>query len=148
MYSNYIKDYQNSIITRQSNKIKMLYLNKYSTLEDVQRINKNKKRCIMSFSSVQFSHSVMSDSLRPYEPQHTRPPCPSPTLRATQTHVQQVGDAIQPSHSLLSPSPPAPNLSQHQGLFQWVNSSHEVAQGPELQLQHQSFQWTPRTDLL
>ena len=67
MYSNYIKDYQNSIITRQSNKIKMSYLNKYSTLEDVQRINKNKKRCIMSFSSVQFSHSVVSDSLRPYE---------------------------------------------------------------------------------
>ena len=45
----------------------------------------------------------------------------------TQTHVHQVGDAIQPSHPLSSPSPPAPNLSQHQGLFQWVNSSHEVA---------------------
>ena len=45
----------------------------------------------------------------------------------TQTHVHRVGDAIQPSHPLSSPSPPAPNLSQHQGLFQWVNSSHEVA---------------------
>ena len=44
-----------------------------------------------------------------------------------QTHVHHVGDAIQPSHPLLSPSPPAPNPSQHQGLFQWVNSSHEVA---------------------
>ena len=68
----------------------------------------------------QFSHSVMSDSLQPYEPQHARPPCPSPTLRATQTHVQRVGDAIQPSHRLSSPSPPALNLSQHHGLFKWV----------------------------
>ena len=60
----------------------------------------------------------------------------------------RVGDAIQPSHSLLSPSPPAPNPSQHQGLFQWVNSSHEVAKLLGFQLQHQSFQWTPRTYLL
>ena len=66
----------------------------------------------------------------------------------TQTHVHQVGDAIQPSHPLSSPSPPAPNPSQHQGLFQWVNSSHEVAKVLEFQLQHQSFQWTPRADLL
>ena len=66
----------------------------------------------------------------------------------TQTHVHQVGDAIQPCHPLSSPSPPAPSASQHQGLFQWVNSSHEVAKVLEFQLQHQSFQWTPRTDLL
>ena len=66
----------------------------------------------------------------------------------TQTHVHWVGDAIQPSHPLSSPSPPAFNLSQHQGLFQWVNSSHEVAKVLEFQLQHQSFQWTLRTDLL
>ena len=52
----------------------------------------------------------------------------------TQTHVHQVGDAIQPSHPLSSPSPPAPNPSQHQGLFQWVNSSHEVAKVLEFQL--------------
>ena len=65
----------------------------------------------------------------------------------TQTHAHQVSDAIQPSHPLLSPSPPAPNPSQHQGLFQWVNSLHEVAKVLEFQLQHQSFQWTPRTDL-
>ena len=64
----------------------------------------------------------------------------------TQTHVHRVSDAIQPSHPLLSPSHPAPNPSQHQGLFQWVNSSHEVAKVVEFQLQHQSFQWTPRTD--
>ena len=66
----------------------------------------------------------------------------------TQTHVRRVGDAIQPSHPLLPPSPPAPNPSQHQGLFQWVSSSHQVAKVLEFQLQHQSFQWTPRTDLL
>ena len=52
----------------------------------------------------------------------------------TQTHVNRVGDAIQPSHPLLSPSPPAPNPSQHQGLFQCVNSSHEAAKVLELQL--------------
>ena len=66
----------------------------------------------------------------------------------TQTHVHWVGDAIQPSHPLSSPSPPALNFSQHQGLFKWVSSSHKVAKVLELQLQHQSFQWTPRTDLL
>ena len=66
----------------------------------------------------------------------------------TQTHVHQIGDAIHPSHPLSSPSPPATNPSQHQGLFQWVNSSHEVAKVLEFQLQHQSFQWTPRTYLL
>ena len=68
-------------------------------------------------------------------------------LEFTQTHVHQVGDAIQPSHPLPSPSPPAPNPSQHQGLFQWVNSSHQVAKVLEFQLQHQPFQRTPRTDL-
>ena len=52
----------------------------------------------------------------------------------TQTHVHRVGDAIQPSHPLSSPSPPAPNPSQHQGLFQWINSSHEVAKVLEFQL--------------
>ena len=74
--------------------------------------------------------------------------CPSPMPEFTQTHVHQVRDAIQPSHPLSSPSPPAPNPSQHQTLFQWVNSSHEVAKVLEFQLQHHSFQRTPRTDLL
>ena len=68
-------------------------------------------------------------------------------LEFTQTHVHRVGDAIQTSHPPSSPSPPAPNPSQHQGLFQWVNSLHEVAKVLEFQLQH-LFQWTPRTDLL
>ena len=59
----------------------------------------------------------------------------------TQTHVHHVGDAMQPSHLLSSPSPPAFSLSQHQGLFQWVDSLHQVAQVLEFHLQHQSFQW-------
>ena len=62
-------------------------------------------------------------------------------LEFAQTHVLWVGDAIQSSHALSSPVPPALNLSQHQGLFQWVSSLHQVAKGLELQLQHQSFQW-------
>ena len=63
-----------------------------------------------------------------------------------QTHVHWVGEAIQPSHPVLSPSPPAFNLSQHQGLFQWVSSSHQVAR--VLEVQHQSFQWKFRTAFL
>ena len=62
---------------------------------------------------------------------------------STQTHVHRVSDAIQPSQPLSSPSPPALNLSQHQVLFKWVSSSHQVAKVLEFQLQHQSFQWTP-----
>ena len=64
-------------------------------------------------------------------------------LEFTQTHVHWVGDAIQPSHPLLPPSPPALNLSQHQGLLKWVSSSQQVAKVLELQLQHQSFWWFP-----
>ena len=66
----------------------------------------------------------------------------------TQTHVHWVGDATQPSHPLSSPSPPIFNLSQHQGLFKWVGSSHQVTKVLEFQLQHQSVQWTPKTNLL
>ena len=66
----------------------------------------------------------------------------------TQTHVHRVHDAIQPSHPLSPPFPPAPNPSQHQGPFKWTSSSHEVAKVLEFQLQHQSFQWTPWTGLI
>ena len=61
----------------------------------------------------------------------------------TQTHVHRVNDVIQPSHPLLSPSPPALNLSQHQGLFKWVRSSHQVARVLEFQLQYQSSKELP-----
>ena len=65
-----------------------------------------------------------------------------------QTRVHWVSDAIQPSHLLLSPSPPTFNLSQHQGLFQWVTSSHQVAKVLEFQFQLQSFRWIIRTELI
>ena len=70
--------------------------------------------------------SVASDSAAARGLPHARPPCPSPT--PVQTHCHQVSDAIQPSHPLSSPSPPAFNLSQHQDLFQWVCSLHHVAE--------------------
>ena len=65
-----------------------------------------------------------------------------------QIHVHPVGDAIQPSHPLSSPSPPAFNLSHHQGLFKWISPSHQVTKVLEFQLQHQSFQWIFRTNFL
>ena len=103
-----------------------------------------KKNC---FNSVLFSRSVVSD-FATHEPQHTRPPCLSSTPRVSQTHVHWVGDAIQPSHPLSSPSPPALNLSQHRRLFKWVSSSHQVAKVLGLQLRHQSLQWIFRVDSL
>ena len=95
------------------------------------------------FSSVQFSHSVMSKSLRPHKSQHARPPCPSPTPRVHPNPCPLSWWCHPAISSLSSPSPPASNPSQHQGLFQWVSSSHEVVKVLEFQLQHQSFQWTP-----
>ena len=91
---------------------------------------------LLFYFSVQ---SVVSDSLWPHEPQHTRPPYPSPTLEPTQTHVHWVGDATQTPHPLSSHSPVF-NLSQYQGLFKWISSSHQVVKVLEFQLQHQSFQ--------
>ena len=97
---------------------------------------------VVQLSLVQFSRSVMSDSLWPHGPHsfpvHHQPPEP------TQTHAHHVSDAIQPSHPLSSPSPPASYPSQHQSLFQWVNSSHKVAKV----LEFHSFQRNPRADLL
>ena len=100
------------------------------------------------FSSVQLSRSVMSDSLRPHGLQHARPPCHHQLPELAQIHVHWVGDAVQPSHPLSFSSPPAFNLSQHQGLFQWVSSSYQVAKVLEFQLQHQSFQWIFRVYFL
>ena len=99
----------------------------------------------VQFSSVTQSCSTFCDPMNcsaPGLPVHHQLP------ESTQTHVHWVSDAIQPSHPLLSPSPPALNLSQHQGLFKWVSSSHQVAKVLEFQLQHQPFQWIPRSDLL
>ena len=102
------------------------------------------------FSSVQFS-PVSQSCLTLFDPMD----CSTPGLPVhhqlpefTQTHVHWVGDAIQPSYPLSSPSPPAFSLFQHQGLFQWLSSSHQVPKVLEFQLQHQSFQWIFRTDFL
>ena len=102
------------------------------------------------FSSVQFSSVQSLSCVRLFATPWiaARQASLSITNSWSLPHAHQVGDAIQPSHPLSSPSLPAPNPSQHQGLFQWVNSSHEVAKVLEFQLQHQFFQWTPRTDLL
>ena len=99
----------------------------------------------VQFSSVTQSCRTLCDPMNcsmPGLPVHHQ------LLESTQTHVHQVSDAIQPSHPLSSPFPPALNLSQHQGLFQWVSPLHQVAKVLEFQFQHQSFQWTSRTDLL
>ena len=105
--------------------------------------NINKLRYAYQFSSVDQSCPTICDPMN----------CSTPGLtvhhqlpESTQTHVHWVSDAIQPSHPLSSPSPPALNLSHHQGLFKWANSSHQVAKVLEFQLQYQSFQWTFRTD--
>ena len=88
----------------------------------------------MNQPSDQISRSVVSDSLRPHESQHARRPCPSPTPGVHSDSRPSSQWCHHPSHPLLSPSPPAPNPSQHQSLFQWVNSSHEVAKVLEFQL--------------
>ena len=75
----------------------------------------------------QFSHSVVSDSLWPHGLQHPGFPVLHYLPEFAQTHVHWFNDAIQPFHPLSSPSPPTFNLSQHQGLFQWVSSSHQMA---------------------
>ena len=97
------------------------------------------------FSSVQFS-SVTQSCPTLCDPMHySMPGLPvhHQLPESTQTHVHHVGDAIQPSYPLSSPSPPAFNLSPHQGLFLWVSSPHQVTKVLAFQLQHQSFQWIP-----
>ena len=101
-----------------------------------------KKHGSVQFSSVAQSCPTLCDPMgysTPGFPVHHQ------LLEFTQTHVHWVGDAIQPSHPLSSPSPPAFNLSQHQGLFQWVSCSHQVAKVLEFQLQHQAFQYIFKT---
>ena len=103
------------------------------------------KQNLPQFSSVTQSCPTPCDPMdcnTPVFPVHHQLP------ELIQTHVHWVGDAIQPSHPLSSPFPPAFNLFQHQGLFWWVSSSQQVTKALELQLQHQSFQWIFRTDFL
>ena len=98
--------------------------------------------------SVQFSRSLVSNSSWPHGPQHARPPCPSPAP-GVYPNSAPLSQWCHPTiSSFVIPSPSALNLSQHQGLFKWITSSHQVAKVLEFQLQHQSFQRTLRTDLL
>ena len=90
------------------------------------------RKAMINLTSIQFSHSVVSDSSQPHGLQHARLPCPSPTPGACSNSCPWISDAIQPSHPLSSPFSPAFNLSQHQGLFQWVSSLHPVTQVLEL----------------
>ena len=110
----------------------------------VMAMRRNIWGMVIQFSSVAQLCPTLCDPMNrsmPGLPVHHQLP------ESTQPHVHWVSDAIRPSHPLLSPSPPALNLSQHQGLFKWVSSSHQVAKVLKFQFQHQSYQWTPRTDL-
>ena len=116
-----------------------IYMNSLIGFQDTFLFFRNWHYVCIQFSSVAQSCPTLCDPMNystPGLPVHHQ------LLEFTQTHVHWVGDAIQPSHPLSSPSP-APSTSQHQSLFQWVNSSHAVAKVLEFQLQHQSFQWTP-----
>ena len=117
-----------------------------SALLGIKHVSRCEQLLKRQFSSVQSLSRVQlcdpMDCSTPGLPLHHQLP------NLAQTHVCRVGDAIQTSHPLPSPSPPALSFSQHQGLFKWVSSLHQVAKVLEFQLQHQSFQWTPRTDLL
>ena len=110
-----------------------------------QEHSKRRKVHFLTFSSVQFSSVTQ---LRPHESQHARPPCPTPTPRVYSNSCPSswwchpaISSSVIPFSSCLQSLPAS-------GSFQWVNSLHEVAKVLEFQLQHQSFQWTPRTDLL
>ena len=126
-----------------SSKTLPFFYHSSSSIYKIYTMDSNKKHTYrLMFISIQFSSVTQScltlcdpvDSSMPGLPVHHQ------LLELTQTHVHPVGDAIQPSHPLSSPSPPAFNLSQHQGLFRGVSSSHQVAKVLELHLQHQSFQ--------
>ena len=97
-------------------------------------------------SSVQFSCSVVSDSLQPHGLQHARPPCPSLTPGVYSNSCPLSWWCHPTISSSVIPSPPTFSLSQNQGLFQWVSSSHQVAKVLEFQLHHQFFQWIFRTN--
>ena len=152
-HSVFIKFFHDHIICYKFNRIQKLYQhlpNKHITKVDIWIANKHMKKCSKSLSSIQFSCSVMSDSAV-HGLQHARPPCASPTPRIYPNYYTLSRWCHPTILSSVAPSPPALSLSQHQGLLirvKWVNFSQEVAKVLEFQLQHQSFQWIPRTDLL
>ena len=111
------------------------------------RFDRKQQNSVNQFSSAQFSHLVVSDSLQPHGLQHTKLPVHHQLLELTQTHVHWVSNAIQPPHPTSSPSPPTFNLSQHQVLFQWVSSSHQWPKYWSFSSRWKC-QWIFRTDFL
>ena len=137
----------------------LFFFPSFPTIQTCVSPQKKKKKCqeqchlpddyyCRVLCNAQFSHSVVSKSLWPYGLQHARLPCQSPTLRAYSNSCPLPQWCHPTISSSVIPSPPAFNLPQHQGLFQWVGSLPQVAKVLEFQLQHQSFQWTLRTDFL
>ena len=156
----------NSSLPEDQNQTFYIYLEyclNYSRVKKIQTLLIfNKVPNLMNLIiSVQFSRSVMSDSLQPHELQYSSSvldrTCQILSLTDTvldnipefaQTHVHWVSDALPPSHPPSPPSPTAFNLSQHRGHFQWVSSSHQMVNILEFHLQHQSFQWLFSIDFL
>ena len=135
-----------SLICGIQKRYKWIYLQNRNILTDIEnKLMNTKGNSRHQFSSVAQLYLTFCDSMycsMPGLPVHHQLP------EFTQARVHLVSDVIEPSHPLSSPFPPAFNLSQHQGLFKWVSSSHQVARVLEFQLQHQSFQWIFRTDFL
>ena len=122
-------------------RLQVLYLNELNFHNLMSKVLLLTLYSVQSLSHVQLFATPWIAACQEFTVHHHLP-------EFTQTHVHRVSDAIEPSHPLLSPSPPALNPSQHQSLFQWVSSLHEVAKVLEFQPQHHSFQRTPRVDLL
>ena len=121
------------------------YLAEFST-DGLKKMKKKSMSQTLLYEIFNYCFSVIFDSLWPHGLQHATLHCPSPSPGNCSNSCPLVSDAIQPFHPLGLPSPTAHDLSQHQGLFQWVGCLHQVAKVSELQLQHQSFQWILRID--
>ena len=148
----YLKVYISETWSKTLNLI-LLHLTEYQNIHifNLKSFPGNSVSSISRLWTPQFSCSVLSDSLWPHGLQHARPPCPSPTpgVHSNSCPLSRwCHPAISSSVVLFAPTPATFNLSQRQGLFKWVSSSHQVAQVLEFQLQHQFFQWIFRTDFL
>ena len=119
---------------------------KKNPIQSLTKLKSKQLSCYLQFLLLLFSRSVVSNSLWLHGQQHTRPPCPSLFPGVCWNPCPLCRWCHPTISSSITPSPPAFNLSQHQGLFQWVSSSHQMAK--VLKLQHQSFQWIFRADLL
>ena len=132
------------LVNTKRNTAQSLLCERQQSMEEDKNMNLQLESSVLLLQS----RSVMSDSLWPHGLRTPGFPVLHHVPELAQTHVHWASDAIHLSHPLLSPSPPVFNLSQHQGLFRWVCSLHQVAKVLELHLQHQSFQWIFRVDFL